>query len=130
MGQLSWGQLDKFRFSTGVRVMDKPILYRFKFDEESGTIESEAIEDYKEVVWYGKTEYRYKMNGALRVVKAGNIDKYIYEQVHSFDPSERHAREIIFDAISIKYLKANGEALKYRDLMKKIVNLGKGVTHD
>lgn len=110
--------------------MDKPILYRFKFYEESGTIESEAIEDYKEVVWYGKTEYRYKMNGALRVVKAGNIDKYIYEQVHSFDPSERHARKIIFDAISIKYLKANREALKYRDLMKKIVNLGKGVFHD
>lgn len=102
--------------------MNKPTLYRFKFDEESGIIEAEAIEDYKEVVWYGKTEYRYKMNGALRVVKAGNIDKYIYEQVHSFDPSERHAREIIFDAISIKYLKANADARKFRDLMEKIKN--------
>ena len=111
-------------------MMNKPTLYRFKFDEESGTIESETIEDYEEIVWYGKTEYRYKMSGTLRVVKAGNIDKYIYEQVHSFDPSESHAREIIFDAISVKYLKANGEALKYRDLMKKIVKLGKGVAKD
>lgn len=102
--------------------MNKPTLYRFKFDEESGTIESEAIEDYKEVVWYGKTEYRYKMNGTLRVVKARNIDKYIYEQVHSFDPSERHAKEIIYDAISIKYFKAEDDAVKFRDLMEKIKN--------
>lgn len=100
--------------------MNKPTLYRFKFYEESGTIESEAIEDYKEVVWYGKTEYRYKLNGSVRVVKAGNIDKYIYEQVHSFNPSESHAREIIFDAISIKYLKADADAQKYRNLMEKV----------
>ncbi len=100
--------------------MNKPLLYRFKFDEKSGTIESEAIEDYEEIVWYGKTEYRYKLNGTLRVVKAGNIDKYIYEQVHSFNPSETHAREVIFDAISIKYLKADADAQKYRNLMEKI----------
>ncbi|MBO5629829.1 MAG: hypothetical protein J5965_12230 [Aeriscardovia sp.] len=100
--------------------MDKPVLYRFKFDEKIGLFEAEAIQDYEEVIWYGKTEYRYKMNGSLRVVKADNIDKYIYEQVHSFNPSERHAREIIFDAISIKYLKANADAQKYRNLMEKI----------
>ena len=100
--------------------MNKPILYRFKFDEESGTIESEAIEAYKEVVWYGKTEYRYKMNGTLRVVKAGNIDKYIYEQVHSFDPDEKRVKKIIYNCLSAKYSKAYDEAQKYRNLMEKI----------
>ena len=101
--------------------MNKPLLYRFKFDEESGTIEPEAIEDYKEVVWYGKTEYRYKMNGTLRVVKAGNIDKYIYEQVHSFDPDIDHARRIILDAIKAKYYKAYEDQSKYIEILSKLV---------
>lgn len=103
--------------------MDKPILYRFKFDEESRAIESEAIEDYEEIVWYGKTEYRYKMSGTLRVVKAGNIDKYIYEQVHSFDPDEKRVKKIIYDCLRARYSKAYDEALKYRNLMEKVKRL-------
>ena len=34
MGQLSWGQLDKFRFSTGVCMMNKPTLYRMRAPEK------------------------------------------------------------------------------------------------
>lgn len=98
--------------------MNKPTLYRFKVYEESGIIKSEAIENYEE--WYGKTEFRYKLNGSVRVVKAGNIDRYIYGQVHSFNPSETHAREVIFGAISIKYLKADADARKFRKLMESI----------
>lgn len=103
--------------------MNKPLLYRFKFDEESGTIKSEAIEDYKEVIWYDKKEYRYKLLGSVRVVKDWNIDKYIHEQVHSFNPDIDHARRIILDAIEAKYCKAYKDQSKYKKILRKLEKL-------
>lgn len=100
--------------------MGEPTLYRFKFYEDTGELESEAIEDYREVAWYGKAEYRYKLLGSVRVVKASNIDKYIYEQVHSFNPDENHARQIIKSAIEARYLKACNDVQKYKQLLEKI----------
>ena len=100
--------------------MDKPILYRFKFNEENGKLESEAIKDYKEVIWYDKKEYRYKLLGSVRVVKAGNIDKYTHEQVHSFNPNIDHARRIILDAIKAKYCKACEDQSKYIKILSKL----------
>ena len=100
--------------------MEKPILYRYKFYEDTGDFESEAIEDYREVTWYGKTEYRYKLLGSVRVVKANNIDKNVYEQVHSFNPDIKHARKIISESIEAKYLKASEDVEKYRKMLEKL----------
>lgn len=100
--------------------MGEPILYRFKFYEDTGELESEAIEDYREVTWYGKTEYRYRLLGSIRVVKENNIDKYIYEQVHSFNSDEKHAKQIIRSAIEAKYSKACNDAQKYKQILERI----------
>lgn len=100
--------------------MEKPILYRFKFNEESGELDAEAIEDYREVVWYDKREYRYKLLGTIRVVRANNIDKYIYEQVHSFNPDINHAKQIIKNSMTVKYLKASEDAERYRKILEKL----------
>ncbi|MBP5323977.1 MAG: hypothetical protein J6Y86_00590 [Pseudobutyrivibrio sp.] len=100
--------------------MEKPVLYRYKFYEDTGEIESEAIEDYREMTWYGKTEYRYRLLGSIRIVKECNIDKYIYEQVHSFNPDIKHAKQIIRDSVKTKYLKASKDAERCRKILDKI----------
>ena len=100
--------------------MDKPILYRYKFDEDSGSLESESVEDYSEVMWFGKKEFRYKLFGTLRIVKESNLDKYIYGQVHSFDSDEEHAKQVIRNLLKAKYTKAYDEAQKYKQILEKM----------
>ena len=100
--------------------MSKPTLYRFKFIEETGDLEAEAIEDYREVPWYGKTEYRYKLLGSVRVVKASNIDKFIYEQVHSFNSDEKHAKQVIRSAVKAKYSKDCDDVQKYKQILEEM----------
>lgn len=100
--------------------MEKPILYRYKFYEDSGKLEAEAIEDYREVTWYDKTEYRYKLLGSIRVVKESNIDKYIYEQVHSFNPDINHAKKIIRNSVKAKYVKASKDIERWQRILEKI----------
>lgn len=104
--------------------MDKKPLYRFKLDEEKGQISKLEINDYSEVVWYSKREYRYRLMGSIRDVKSKNLDRFVHDQVHTFNPDFEHARQIMLDDIGTKQCKAHEDYLKYTEIKNKLNGWG------
>lgn len=100
--------------------MEKPSLYRFRFDEDTGVLSADEIKDYSEVVWYGKREYRYKLLGTVRSVRNTSLDRYLHNQVHSFDPDAEHAKGIINENLEIKARKAKEDYERYTELMSRL----------
>ena len=104
--------------------MDKPTLYRFKVDLENGYMERIEIKDYSKIVYYNKIEYRYRLLGSIRVVRTSSLDRYLHEQVHTFNPDFEHAKEIILADIGAKQCKAHEDYLRYTELKNRLNGWG------
>lgn len=100
--------------------MDKKPLYRFNLDEETGFIKRLEITDYCNVVSYNKREYRYRLNGTVRIVRESSLDRFVHNQVHTFDPDIENARKIMVSDLSIKARKAQKEYIRYTSLRNKL----------
>lgn len=100
-------------------------LFRFQFDEESGTIERIKIDDYVECRQInGQLYYKHKLLGVYHYCYLRDLDRYKSKRLYSFDPDYEHAREIIKECIQIKRIKVHEEYLKFTKIINKLNGWG------
>ena len=94
-------------------------IYRFGLNTEDGTIKVREINDYEyRRMPYDKSYYRYRGNSQWNYAKEKNFDKMVNNAVYSFNPSEKHTKEIMRGALLDKRYELVDKLGKVEDLLR------------
>lgn len=96
------------------------LLYRFDYDESSGKIVRTEITDYEEGSRHTYRYFLYKFRGVRQYVYIDKLDMLKHHTIHSFDPSMKHAKQIIEDTVLAKLNKAENDAKRYSKSIAKL----------
>ena len=95
-------------------------LYRFGLNTEDGTIEVREIDDYEyRAMPYNKSYYRYRGKSQWNYARECNLDKMVNNAVYTFNPSKKHAKEIMRGALIDKRYELVNKLGKIEDLLRK-----------
>lgn len=99
-------------------------LYCFKLDEFTGEITRIVIENFHTVhpskYIPDRVNYTFRIGKTTYDVHGSNIDKFINWKVYSFTDDIDKAKNIMYESLKARYIKAEMECTRFADAVVKL----------